>query len=76
MNTSQPSLISTHSVCLGSTTTEGEYEDDASKFIEWIGRTVIGAAKEAEMLDMNEKTVRTWRKDFYTNHGGFTQMHA
>ena len=34
--------------------------------------TAVGAANEAGLvLGMNEKTVRKWRKDFYTNKGHF-----
>lgn len=36
--------------------------------------TTVGAAKEVGLLlDSNEKTIRTWRQDFYSNHGQFTE---
>ena len=38
-----------------------------------FGLTAVGAAKEAGLLlQVNEKTVRTWKKDFYSNDGSFS----
>ena len=35
-------------------------------FIERFGLTTVAAAKEAGLIfGLNEKTVRTWQKDFY-----------
>ena len=43
-------------------------------FIARFGLTTVGAAKEVGLfLQMNEKTVWTWRKDFYANHGSFSE---
>ena len=39
-----------------------------------FGLTAVAAAKEAGLLlDVNEKIVRTWRRDFYNNHGSFSE---
>ena len=36
--------------------------------------TTVGAAKEVGLLlDHNEKIIRSWRQDFYNNHGQFTE---
>ena len=43
-------------------------------FRECFGMTDVGAASEAGMVvGFNEKTVRSWRNDFYANHGEFTE---
>ena len=43
-------------------------------FITRFGLTSVGTAKEVGLLlYLNEKTVRTWRKDFYSNHGSFSE---
>ena len=43
-------------------------------FRERFGMTDVGAASEAGMVvGFNEKTVRSWRNDFYTNRGEFTE---
>ena len=43
-------------------------------FIERFGLTTVAAAKEAGLIfGLNEKIVRTWRKDFYSNKGVFTE---
>ena len=43
-------------------------------FIARFGLTTVGAAKEVGLfLQLNEKTVRTWRKDFYANHGSLSE---
>ena len=37
--------------------------------------TTVGAAAEVEMLlNLSEKTVWTWRRDFYQNKGHFTEL--
>ena len=43
-------------------------------FHERFGMTDVGAASEAGMVvGSNEKTVRSWRNNFYANHGEFTE---
>ena len=43
-------------------------------FIDRFGLTSVAAAKESGLLfNLNEKTVRTWRRDFYDNNGVFTE---
>ena len=45
-------------------------------FIKRFGLTQVNAAKEASLLvgcKYNEKTIRYWRKDFYANHGEFSE---
>ena len=43
-------------------------------YIECFGITKTGAAKEsALLLRLNDKTVRIWRKGFYTKEGTFSQ---
>lgn len=45
-------------------------------FITRFGLTQVNAAKEASLFiggKYNEKTIRYWRKDFYTNHGEFSE---
>ena len=43
-------------------------------FMARFGLTAVSSAKEAGLfLQVNEKTVRTWRKDFYANHGSFSE---
>ena len=43
-------------------------------FITRFELTTVGAAKEVGLLlQLNEKIVRTWRKDFYANHGSFSE---
>lgn len=43
-------------------------------FIQQFGLTVVAAAKETGLLlGPNEKTVRSWRKDFYHNQGEFSE---
>ena len=43
-------------------------------FMGRFGLTTVGAAKEAGLLlHLNEKTVRTWRNDFYANDGSFSE---
>lgn len=38
--------------------------------------TDVGAASEAGMvIGFNEKTVRTWRNDFYANRGEFSESY-
>ena len=42
--------------------------------IERFDMTTLGAAKEVGLLlGHNEKTIRTWRRDFYNNGGLFTE---
>lgn len=42
--------------------------------IDRFNMTTCGAAIEVGLLlDCNEKTTRTWRKDFYANHGHFSE---
>ena len=39
-----------------------------------FGLTAVAAAKEAGLLlDVNEKTMRTWRRDFYNNNSSFSE---
>ena len=41
-------------------------------FMTRFGLTTVAAAKESGMLfDVNEKTVRNWRNEFYNNNGSF-----
>lgn len=43
-------------------------------FVERFALTKTGAAKEsALLLGVNDKTIRIWRKDFYTNVGTFSK---
>ena len=43
-------------------------------FIDRFNLTTLGAANEVGLLlGLNEKTVRTWRRDFYSNRGRFTE---
>ena len=44
-------------------------------FVEHFGLTKTSTAKEsALLLGVNDKTIRIWRKDFYTNVGTFTKF--
>ena len=43
-------------------------------FRDRFGMTDVGAASEAGMVvGFNEKTIRSWRNDFYANHGEFSE---
>ena len=45
-------------------------------FIRRFGLTQVNAAKEASLFighNYNEKTIRYWRKDYYTNYGEFSE---
>ena len=45
-------------------------------FSERFGMTDVGAASEAGMVvGFNEKSLRTWRNDFYKNGGEFSESH-
>ena len=45
-------------------------------FRERFGMTDVGAASEAGIVvGFNEKTVRTWRNDFYANRGEFSESY-
>ena len=45
-------------------------------FITRFGLTQVNAAKETSLFvggKYNEKTIQYWRKDFYNNHGEFSE---
>ena len=43
-------------------------------FRERFGLTDVSVASEAGMVvEFNEKSIRTWRNDFYENHGDFSE---